>query len=172
MYSLSFLPIIPSGLKRRNAKKTTNSRNVSAFKFNRHIVISSNLCRLEFRETYALYEAVQSFRGKHLASGCKDHLFHVLPADPEATTADTSDDLVFRVVLGATGKAQFAEMLNARHLVAGRTVILSDLRFNNDLWIELAGNDEVRRLIEALDSFSALGFAETDAYLGKNILNC
>ena len=118
------------------------------------------------------YEAIQGLRGKDFSSGCEDHFLHIFPADPETTAADTRDDLVFWIVLGTAGKAQFAEMLNARHLIAGRAVILGDLRFNNDLWIELAGNNEVRCLIETLDSFRALGLAETDACLGKDILNC
>ncbi len=76
-----------------------------------------------------------------------------LPADPKATTTDTGDDLVFRVIFGATSKAQFAEMLNARNLVAGRAVILGDFRLDNDLRVEFAGNDEVRRLVKTFDSF-------------------
>ena len=95
---------------------------------------------------------VQGFRSKDLALCCEDHLFHVLPTDAKATSADTCNDLIFWVVFGASGKAQFAEMLNARHLIARCTIVFSDLRLYDDLRIEFAGNDEIRRLVETFDS--------------------
>ena len=125
----------------------------------------------EFFQSSTLNKPIQCFCSKHFSSCCKDHLFHIFPADPETSTADTRDDLVFWIVPGTAGKAQFAEMLNARNFVAGRAVILCDFRFDNYLRVEFTWYNEVRCLVETFDTFRPLGFTETDPRLGENFLN-
>src|SRR5213078_4621138 len=56
-----------------------------------------------------------------------------------------------------THHAQCAEVLHPSNFVAGGAVVFSDLRFNNYLRIEFAGNYKIRCLVEtgqALRSFS------------------
>ena len=54
-------------------------------------------------------------------------------------------------------------MLDARYLVAGCAVVLSEFGFNNDLRVILVGNNEVWGLVEAGYALGASGFAESDA---------
>jgi len=61
-------------------------------------------------------------------------------------------------------------MLNARYFIPGCTVILGDLRFYDDLWIKLARDDKVRRLVKTFDTLCTFGLAKTNAGLGKYIL--
>jgi hypothetical protein len=53
-------------------------------------------------------------------------------------------------------------MLNARNLVAGRSIVLSDLCFDNDLRIELARDNEVRRLIKSRKTLGPFGLPIAD----------
>ena len=53
---------------------------------------------------------IEGVSSKDFTSGCKDHLFHVLPTDPETTSSDTGNNLVFWVIFGSSGKAQFTKM--------------------------------------------------------------
>ena len=103
----------------------------------------------KFFQSCTFNKSIQCFRGKDFPPGCKDHLFHIFPAHPEAPTTDTRDNFVFGIVLGTAGKAQLAKMLNTCHLIAGRAVILRDFRLDNDLWVEL----DTRGKILTVNSF-------------------
>jgi hypothetical protein len=62
-------------------------------------------------------------------------------------------------------------MLHAGDLVPRRTVVLGYLGLDNDLRVELAGNDEIRRLIEAGDTLCPFRLTEANAGAGKYALN-
>ena len=61
-------------------------------------------------------ESIKRLEREYFPSGRKDHLFHVFTANAETSPAYAGDDLIFGVVCRPSGKAQLAEMLNARHL--------------------------------------------------------
>ena len=54
-------------------------------------------------------------------------------------------------------------MLDTGHLVSRRAVVLSKLRFNDHLGIELVGDHEVGRLVETGQTFGTFGLAIADA---------
>lgn len=96
---------------------------------------------------------IEGLEGEDLASGGMNHLSHVLPANAEASSAYTGDDLVFGVIRRPAGLTQFAEVLNSGYLVPGRPVVFGDFRFNDDLGVIFAWNNEIRGLIEPFDAF-------------------
>lgn len=116
-------------------------------------------------------ELIKRLEREYLASGREDHLFHVFTTNAEAASAYAGDDLILWVVCRPTGKTQFSEVLNASHLVPSCAVVFGNLRFNNDLWVKLARNDEIGRLIEPLDTFRPFCFTVTDAGLGQHVLD-
>jgi hypothetical protein len=85
-----------------------------------------------------LGELIECFERENLTPGRKYHLFHIFAANAETSPSYAGDDLILWVFYGSTGETQFTEMLNPRHLVASRAVIFGDLRFNDNLRIELA----------------------------------
>jgi len=62
-------------------------------------------------------------------------------------------------------------MLHTSHFVPGRTVVLGDLRLDDDLRAELIRNDEIRGLVEAPDTLGTLRLAMTDARAGQHPLD-
>jgi len=62
-------------------------------------------------------------------------------------------------------------MLNTGHFVTRRTVVFRNLCLNDDLWIKLARNYEVRGLVETLDALSTLRLAETNSSLGQDFFD-
>ncbi len=75
-------------------------------------------------------ELIKRLDREYLASGRKDHFFHIFTTNAETSSAYTGDDLIFGVVCRPTGHAQLAEVLNARYLVPSRAVVFGYLRFN------------------------------------------
>jgi hypothetical protein len=85
-------------------------------------------------------------QSKDLPMRGQKHLFHVLTPDPEPSTRDTGNDLVFRLSRRLACHAQFAQMLNARNFISRRSVIFGDLRFDdpeNGSWTQM--NADFRR---------------------------
>ena len=65
---------------------------------------------------------------EHLAARGNQQLLHVLAAHPEAAAGDTRNNLEARSLsLSYALRTEGSKMLNARHLVPRRAVILSDL---------------------------------------------
>ncbi len=85
-------------------------------------------------------ELIKGFHGKHLAPRRDDHFFHVFTAHAEAAPSNAGDDLIFRVILMVSNKAQLAKVLNAAHFILRCTIIFRDFRLNDDLGIEFARN--------------------------------
>ena len=111
------------------------------------------LLRFKFLQPRTFHELVKVLQGKHLAARGQEHLLHVLSSDPETAASYAGDDLVFRLARWLTSHAEHAQMLNARDLVAGRSVIFCDLRFDDDLWVEFARDDEIRSGLPFSSSF-------------------
>lgn len=63
-----------------------------------HGVFAFLLSAFEFFKAGTLNKLIQRLGRKYLSSGGKDHLFHVFSSDPETTTTDARNDLVFRIV--------------------------------------------------------------------------
>ena len=103
------------------------------------------LLSLEILKPCMFDELIERLEREYLASGRKDHFFHVFTTNAETSSAYAGDDLIFWVVCRPTGKAQFAEVLNASHLVPSRAVVFGNLRFDDDLGVKLAGNNEIGR---------------------------
>jgi hypothetical protein len=108
-----------------------------------------------------LDELIKRLEREYLASGREDHLFHVFTTNAETAPAYAGDDLIFWVVCRPTGKTQFSEVLNTSHLVPSGAVIFGNLRFNDNLQVKLARNNEIGRLIESLDTFRPLRLRRT-----------
>ncbi len=70
-----------------------------------------------------------------------------------------------------TSHADLAKVLNPGNLISGCTVIFSEFRFDDDLWIELVGDNKIRCLIKTRHPFSSLCFSITDPRLVQDILN-
>ena len=62
-------------------------------------------------------------------------------------------------------------MLDTCDLIPGFAIVLSDLGLDNYLWIELAWNDEIRRLIEARNSLRSFSLPVTDTSVAEHILD-
>ncbi len=90
-----------------------------------------------------------------------------MPGGPRSPDRDTRDNFVFGIILGTTGKTQLSDVLNARHFVAGRAVILRDFRFDDYLRVEFTRYNEVRCLVEPFDTFCPFDFTETDPALER-----
>jgi hypothetical protein len=108
---------------------------------------------------------------EHLPTGREQELLHVLPADAETTAGDAGDDLELRLVRRLSEQAERAQMLDARDLVAGRAIVLGQFGLDDDLGIDLVGDDEVRGLIEARQPLGAFRLAEADALSAQDILD-
>ena len=63
-------------------------------------------------------------------------------------------------------------MLNSGNFVASRPVVLADFRLDDNLWIELARDNEIRRLIKSFDLFRPFSFSKTDPSFGQLFLYC
>jgi hypothetical protein len=61
-------------------------------------------------------------------------------------------------------------MLNAGGFVACRAVVFGNLGFDDDLEMELVGDDEIGRLVEARDAFGAFGLSITHSVARENFL--
>ena len=62
-------------------------------------------------------------------------------------------------------------MLDPRYLIPRCAIVFGDLSLNNDFWVELVWNYEIRCLIETGYAFRPFGFAETDAGSRKDALD-
>ena len=62
-------------------------------------------------------------------------------------------------------------MLNAGDFIPGRAVVFGDLGFNDDLRIELIGDDEIRCLVKPFDALGPLGLAIADAVPVQRFFN-
>jgi hypothetical protein len=112
-----------------------------------------SLLGFELLQPRAFHKLIQILKRKYLSARCQYHLLHVFPADPEASARDAGDYLIFRFSFRLACHAQFAQMLDARHFIARRSVIFGDLRFDDDLRVELAQNNEVRGDLPLRPSF-------------------
>lgn len=114
------------------------------------------LLGLEALQSCMFDELIKRLEREDLAPGREDHLFHVFTTNAETSPADAGDDLISWVVRRPTGKTQFAEVLNAGHLIPSGAVVFGNLRFNDDLRVKLARNNEIGSLIEPLDTLRPL----------------
>lgn len=117
----------------------------------------------EVGEAGVVDELVHVLEGEDLASGGEQELFHVFAADAEAAAGNAGDHFESGVTFRAVFRAERAEVLDSRHLVAGRTVVFSELRLDDDVGIEFVRDHEIRRLVESGQSLRPLRLAETDA---------
>lgn len=116
---------------------------------------------LEAPKPCMLDELIKRLKCEYLAPSCEDHLFHIFTTNAETSSADAGDDLIFWVVCRPTRQTQFSEVLNAGHLIPSGAVIFGNLRFNDNLRVKLARNNEIGRLIEPLDTFRPLRLRRT-----------
>ena len=114
-----------------------------------------------------LDQQVHSRECEDLAIGRLQEPPHVLVADLEAAPCDAGN----HVVALAAFIAQRAQALHARNLVASRAVVFRELGLDQGHRVELIGNDEVRGLVETVDTLGALGLAEADLGSGENVLD-
>jgi hypothetical protein len=90
-----------------------------------------------------VYHSIQRLQREDLAARCQQEHAHQLTAYAEAPATDAGNDLEPRVASRTAGPTQLGEVLDPRHLVARGSVILSELRFDHNLWVELVRDDEV-----------------------------
>ena len=62
-------------------------------------------------------------------------------------------------------------MLHSGYLVAGGVIVFRNLRLNDNLGIELIGNDEVGRLIKSSHAFGPFRLAEAHICPGEYALD-
>jgi len=101
----------------------------------------------------------------------KNHLTHIFTADPEATTSQTSDDLISRFAFTEALLRHLAQANNSGCFVSRRAVILGQFGLNDDTGLELVGDDEIRCLIESRKPFGPFRFAESYSSQTKLLLN-
>ena len=114
-----------------------------------------------------LYELLHVLKSEDLASGSEQQLAHVFAPYAEATPGDARDHLKCRPVLRSVFGAEEVEVLNACDLVACRAVVLGEFDFDNDLRVELVGDNEVRCLVEAGNALRSAGLAIADPGAGQ-----
>ena len=89
----------------------------------------------------------------------------------ESSSGNTGNHLELWLVRWPTFRTERAEVLNARYLIARRAVVFGELRFDDDLWIELVRDHEIGCLVEAGQTLCPPGLAKADAPAGQNVLN-
>jgi hypothetical protein len=120
------------------------------------------LLGLEPCQVGALDQAAKGLEGEDLSFCGDEHLLHVFGTNAKPPAGNAGDDLVFLLAGWHAGGAQRAEVLDARYLVPGGTVVLGYLGFNDDLWAEFVRHYEIGGLIKAGQLFSALGLSIAD----------
>ena len=93
-------------------------------------------------------ELGEVLEGEDLTPGREEQLLHVLAADAESAAGNARDHFEPGLALWLTFRAEGGEVLDARHLVAGCSVVFGELRLDDDMRIELIWDDEVRCLVE------------------------
>ena len=63
------------------------------------------------------------------------------------------------------------EVLDPCDLIACRTVVFGQLRFDDDMRIIFTWNDEIRRLVKARDTLGTFRFPVTDAGFAEHVLD-
>ena len=95
----------------------------------------------------------------------------IFPSHAEAPPSDAGDDLELPLVGWLSFHAERAGVLDPGNLVPGRTVVFGELGLDDDLGIDLVGDDKVRRLIEAGEPLRAPGLAIADARSNEHVLD-
>ena len=94
------------------------------------------------------YELLHVLQSEDFASGRKKQLLHVFSAHTESSPSYASDHFELRLTCRLPLGTEGTEMLNARDLVTRRAVVLGKFGFDNDLRVELIGDDKVGSLVK------------------------
>lgn len=100
------------------------------------------LFRLEFFESRTLDQPIQGFCSKHLSPGCQDHFLHIFPTHSEASPADASNNLKFRVGLIPPGDTRFSKLLGSSYIILGCAFVFKYFSLWDHPRFELTANDE------------------------------
>jgi len=90
---------------------------------------------------------------------------------PEPTPTNTGNNLKPLLSRRLASKAQRCKVLNTSYFVARCSIILGNLGFDHNVWIELTRDNKIRRLVESRDTFRAFSLSVAYACRAQDVLN-